>query len=520
MPMISVNNVGALGVIRDRPGHELPPEAWTDANNMRFYNKNAFRFLGHEQALGNTTVIPGFVMNVPNGDNDFWLYASLTAVYGVDSALTHTDITRAAGAYTASAYRDWNGCILGGIPILNNGADVPQAWGALSLATDLTNLSFWTGTLRAKVIRSFGPFLVALNLTAGATALPHAIQWSHPADPGAVPLSWDITDPTRDAGRKELTDAKGGTIVDGLILGNQFIIYKQSSTHVMRYVGGQEIMATNLLLNSGILAPRCMALIDMGRRHFVCTEDDLIVHNGTSEVRSVLEEQDRVYLFDDLDQSNYLNSFCFDNPKYREAWFCYPAAGATYPNKAVVWNYLNDTVTFRDFEGTSADIGRIAATEASWNSDAESWDTDATAWSLAGPRSIGIGSVTGSKIFKLDSGYAFGSSITSSFLERTGLAVIGRDRQGAPKLDFSQRRLIRRIWPKIRGNATVNVRVGFQERLDGDVAWTGVKPYSATQRYLDFEAAGLMPAVRFESTSDASWQLEGYDIEIEPLGVL
>jgi len=514
MTLVRIDNVGALGVFRDIPAHQLPPEAWSDAGNIRFYKKNAIRILGHEQVFGTPSVQPGFIMNVPAPQSSFWLYASKTAVYGYDAG-THTDITRAAGAYTASEFRDWQGCILGGIPILNNGADIPQAWLTLSLGTKLTNLANWTSTLRAKIIRNFGPFLVALNLNDNGTLLQQTIQWSHPADPGSVPSSWDYTSPVVDAGRLHLTDVKGGSIQDALLLGSALVIYKQSSTHLLRFVGGTAIMAPDLLLNSGILAARCAAVIDSGRRHFVVTQDDVITHGGTRETENPLEEKDKDYLFADLDPTSYVNAFAFDNPAFREAWFAYPSSGQTFPDKALVWNYRTGQVTFRDFDANTVDIGEYTdSTGTQWDNLVGSWDDQTRAWSTQARRRLIMGKHSATKIYGLDSGYAFGTATPTAFLERTGLSIVGRDRQGQPKADYTSRRLVSRIWPRIRGNATVSVKVGVQNQDEDAVTWATAQTFSPSQKYLDFEVEGVLPAVRFESVDNVAWQLEGYSLDV------
>ncbi len=516
MTLIRIDNVGALGVMRDIPPHELPPEAWSDAGNMRFYKKNAVRMLGHAQVFGTPSVVPGFIMNVPAPASSFWLYASKTAVYGYDAGV-HTDITRAAGPYTAAEYREWQGCILGGIPILNNGVDLPQAWLTLSLGTKLTNLANFTSTLRAKILRNFGPFLVALNLNDNGTLLPQTIQWSHPADPGSVPASWDYTDPTRDAGRTHLTDVKGGNIQDAILLGSVLIIYKQSSTHYLRFVGGSAVLAPDLLLaSSGILAARCACAIDSGKKHFVVTQDDVITHSGTRDTDNPLEEKDKDYLFADMDSTNYVNAFAFDNPAFREVWFAYPSSGQTFPDKALVLNYRTGQVTFRDFDGTSVDIGEYTdSTGTQWNNLTTTWDDQTIQWSTQARRRLIMGKPSATKIYGLDSGYAFGSLTPTAFLERTGLAIIGRDRQGQPKVDYNSTKLVKRIWPRIRGSATVRVQVGSQNHDEDPITWQSAKTFNATQKYLDFESVGVLNAVRFESTDNVAWQLEGYGLEVD-----
>ena len=78
---------------------------------------------------------------------------------------THSDITRLSSAYAVTFTENWNGVVFGGIPIFNNGQDIPQMWiGAPALALKLTNLTAWPATISAKIIRNFNSYLVAFNI--------------------------------------------------------------------------------------------------------------------------------------------------------------------------------------------------------------------------------------------------------------------------------------------------------------------------------------------------------------------
>lgn len=520
MPVVQLFNLGATGIVKDIPGHLLPPEVWTDGNNMQMIDLYAKRSLGYEQIFGTPTVVPGFVLFVPASSDNFWIYTSLAKAYVYDGT-THTNITRAAGDYTAINYRDWNGCLLGGVPILNNGEDVPQYWSALAPATALANLPNWPSTLRAKVIRNFGKYLVAINLTDDGSSLPHAVQWSHAADPGTVPSSWDNTDATVDAGRTHLTDIQGGELVDAYLLGNYLILYKQRSTHLLRYVGGNDIMGSDFLFNTGLLAARAAAPIDSGFRHFCVGEDDVYIHSGTKQLEYPLDKKDRRYFFSDIDTTNYANMFVIDNPGKEEVWICYPTSGSTYPNKVLIYNYKTKATSFRDFAGVTASFGTVPVSLGeTWDSSSGSWDEDTGIWDLASTRMMVAGDVLATKFWGQEIAFPFGTQNGSSFLQRTGLAIVGRDNQGQPKLDYQSRRLVRRIWPKIRGTANVQVRIGMQEELDGEITWTPYKLFVPAQKYLDFEISGRMPAVEFRSDDAAGWQIEGYDLDVEVLGVL
>ncbi len=512
--IIPIQNIGSLGIVKDLAPHKLPMEAWTDGQNFRFLDDNCARSLGQTQVFGTPSIVPGFIMNVPSPASSFWFYLSKTAAYVYDAGV-HTNVTRLSGAYTAQEYRQWNGSLLAGIPIFNNGIDKPQYWASLSVGTKLADLSNWTATLRAKIIRAYGPFLVALNLSDNGTLLPQSLQWSHPADPGTVPASWDYADPTVDAGRIHLTDVKGGEIHDALLLQDNLVIYKANSTHLLRFVGGSSIMSPNLLRLSGILAPRCAAVIDSGTKHFVVSQDNVLIHAGSPTVAYPLEAKDKRYLFADMDSTNYLNAFAYDDPTFNEACFAYPSSGQEFPNKELFFNYKTGQVGFRDFDGTTVDTGDYTdSTGTAWNDLSGSWDSQVAQWSTAARRKLLYGAPSLTKIFAKNEGYPFGASTPTCFLERTGL-VLAKD-----GVHYTKRKLVKRIWIRWRGSAQLSVRVGAQEELDDAIVWQSPKIFDPTQKYLDFEAVGRLPAVRFSTSDNLPGQLEGYDLEFEEISDL
>lgn len=521
--VISLTDLGKYGVIQDMPPHLLPPEAWSNGKNVRFSKRGVRRMEGHIQTLGTLSIVPEFIFNVKGAQGSLWIYTSLTKAY-VEDAGTHTNITRHPSAsdvnYTVGSGAAWQGTFIGGVPILNNGADVPQYWPTLSSATRLADLANWDSGSRCKVMRGFGPYLVAMNVTDGATISPHLLRWSAKADPGFVPASWDVTDPTVDAGQTELTDIKGGQILDGVLLGQYLIIYKESAMHIMRLAGdGANLFAFDILAaTSGILATRCASAFNKGTQHFVVTEDDVITHDGTkSNINSVIEDRNRKFLFSDIDGTNYANAFTFDNVKQKEMWFCYPSSGETYPNMAAIWNYKDDCWTFRDIaQAVWADSGSLStAASPIWNSASGAWDNFSGPWGAESRNDLLLLTRSTTGAFKLDSGYAFGALTPTAFVERTGLAIDGVDRNKKPIVDFNSRKLLSRLWPKINSATPVQIKTGSQETRDAPIVWSTPQTFDpTTQLYLDVTENGRLLAYHIEWAANASVEIEGMDFEI------
>lgn len=466
------------------------------------------------------TTAPGFLMNVPTPTASVWVFTGIDSIWTFDNG-SFSDITQ-SGGYNSTEYTQWDGTILGGIPILNNEVDPPQMWPSLSGGTDAEDLDNWPADTTCKVIRAFGPFLIAMDITDTSGNYPHMFWWSHPAEIGDVPVTWDYTDTDFQAGRRELTDIDAGIILDGMMLKDMFIIYKQFSTHVVRFQGGQNVMKNDLLFaTSGILARKCVCPIEKGTRHFVVTADDIIIHNGQA-IDSVVEDRLRTYIFNNLSQENRAMAFCVNNPAKNEAWFVYPELGSSAPNKAFVYNYRDKTHYFRDWVGEYATSGFIQNTSSEeWDNLLGTWDANTNTWGAEGRRQLVSVSMDDNAFFQLDSSNSFNGEDIPFSATRDGLAIFGKDRGNQPKVSLTNRKLITRMWPKIQSPLPVNIEVGVREFLHGSLIWSDVQSFDPnSQMYLDFTVNGRIMAVRFSGEHSAEFTLEGYDLEIEILGEL
>lgn len=525
MPRVPVDNLGTMGVVRDVPAHTLPPEAWSSVLNVRFVDGKAQRILGHIKVLDPPLLAYKWLIPAPTPDTHFWLCATLAKVHAWDGA-AYTDITRVSGDYSATDKILWNGGLLGGVPIINNGVDIPQVWDPKTVATKLVDLPNWPAATTANILRPFGNFMVALDIIKSGTRFEHMVKWSHPAVPGAVPPSWDETDATKDAGEKDLTDVQAGSLLEAWPLGNALILYKAGSVWSMQHIRGLFIFDFEKVFETvGALTAECAKVVPRKRQHFVATGDDVIVHNGV-EADSVIDRRMRKYLSNLIDTDNFDKSFVIANVSKNEMWFCFPTTGSTLPNHALIWNYADGTISERELPSTSyISHGIVSEAESKiWDSQSTTWDTFVGTWdeSKFGKQALDLLMTEpgATKLHLLDRGNDFNGAIIPAHLERTGLAIVGQDRQGDPKVDFVNRKVIRRLWPKARGGPFI-VRIGSQEIEDGPVTWSTSQTFTpGVDRYIDpiDPVSGLFMAVRFESVEGSQWVISGYDLEIELLG--
>lgn len=516
MPILSVPNCGSAGVIKDLSKHDLPPNAWTDARNIRFLDGMTSQFLGHDPVYGTPTVSPLHVLLATSGATRYLVYAGAGKVYCASvsaGVATHTNITRAAGGdYTGSA-NAWTSCSLSGIPILNPGntVDPPQQW-SLAPASPLTALSNWPANTYCKSIRAYKNFLVALNITKTTTNYPFMVKWSHPADPGAVPASWDPTDTTKDAGEFDLAEG-GDAIVDGLQLRDSFLIYKERSVWRMDFVGGPYVFRfTKVIANAGALNRNC--IVEVNGIHVVLTNSDVIVHDG-NQPQSVLDKATRRHLFTDMDATYKSLAFVVANPFFNEVLICYPAVGSTVCDRAMVWNYVDKTVSFRDLPNVyHATTGAVdSSTNDAWSADSLPWSADLGRWGSGGlvpefARVIMASSAPA--LYMLDSSAAFNGVIPDAYVERVGLNLG----------DQTKIKTIKRVRPRITGNVgeTVKVYIGAQDDPYEDPTYTETTYTIGSTVACDCFVSGRYLAIKFGTGSAYNWRMDSYDIEFDQVG--
>lgn len=521
MPDFQIDNLHSMGAVLDVPAHQIPPAAWSFANGIEFKNLRAKRRQGWKEIFAPPSVVPHYVLGLLDGARSpWWIYTSLTKAY-VYHAGVHSDITRTTGGdYGASFSQDWTGDILAGIPLLNNLNDVPQYWAAYSSTQRLQNLLNWPSTLRTKRLIAFGPFLFALNCIKSGVPAPHLVKWSHPAAPGALPVSWDETDLTRDTGEYEIPSPSPGGIVTGMVLKDHLYIYKEGVIYRATYIGGRAVFAFQAFATTvGAIGPRAVTMTPDGNSQVFLSNDDVLIHDG-HQIQSIADKRVRTHLFNALNPVQRSKAFCFTNPTKNEIWFCVPTGDADEPCCAYIWNIRDDvwSTLFGQINFRGATPGPVEeAPGGTWTTVAGTWETITSVWGGLLWDAVVLVAPGENKIGLLNSGFSQFDAVLPSRLLRTELALIGQDQRGQPVVDFKRRKLITRLWLKAEG--TFEIRLGAQEGVGEVVTWSDWQTFNAdVDKYLDFTANGRAMAIEFRAIEENDYALIGYKVELRLLG--
>ena len=508
MTIARIDNCG-VGLNSDLTPEELGSGVWSVVENMRFRNGYAEKFRGTKQAFTTPVITPYFLTPYTTATTRFWVYAGLTAIYS-DDGTTQTNIT---GTAPTGAIDDrWTGGSLNGVLVLNNGKDIPVFWGGTGTAATLTG---WTSTWRAQAVRPFKNFIIALNITKSTTNYPSMVKWSDIAVPGAIPTSWDETNPALDAGEMDLAETPD-KLVDCLPLGDVNIIYKERSMYAQTYIGAPYIFRFQRLPgNYGMLARGCAAATPLG--HIVLSAGDVVLCNGTS-VTSIANGAVRDYIFKNISPTYYLRSFVTANPNANEVWICFPFGDSATCNVAAVWNWDSKAWGLRTLSNvTCGDAGQYnfdLSTSTTW-ADPDTWDTDATEWnenelSPASARLV-LGHTTPALSIQDIGTTDFGLAMSCK-LERTGISF--GDGIGV--------KTVRSLYPKLEGaqGAVVNIQVGASMYPDNAPTWGTAQAFTiGSTSKIDSIVTGRFLSVRFTTNDYPSWRIKSFDIDYVDAGL-
>lgn len=511
MPITTIPALGQYGLVADQPAQELPPNGISSASNVRFRNGSAERFGGHASIFTTPSVIPYHLAAYGTADKRYWIHSGIASTFA-DDGTTRTDIT--GTAFTGAIDDRFTGGALHGLFILNNGVDQPKYWDG-NTANNLATLTAWDSNWRVKFIRPFRNYLVYGFPTKSGSAYPHTVGWSAAADPGTLPTTYDPASTTTDAGDVPLGETPD-LLVDGLPLGEIFVIYKEQSAYRMEYIGGQQVFAFKRIPgNFGMLARGCAAATPKG--HVVLANGDVVLVDGFGEPQSLMTGRLRDWFFKtQLDATYYTRSWVAANPAKSEVWIAYPSVGVDTPDAALVWNWVDNTWGVRDLpNATCAANGLLYyPTGTSYDAAVGSYDEaagayDSTDFTPSDARFV-MGS-TAPALYLADSGNTYGGANIAAQIERTGLVF------GDPDIVKTWLSMTPRI--SAAAGTRVYIQFGGSMTADTEPTWSEAIPFVVGT---DFKAYGFSTgrylSYRIYSNGAQGWSVKSIDCDVKAMG--
>lgn len=561
MPIMKVRGIGGMGVIKDLPPFELPPQAWNHANNVRFHANRVEKVGGYMPILEEGMPADEYPLAILGRNNTQQIiYGTGKHIYMIDGR-QHINVSKIKEKptppegqepepdepfdYELDPSQTWYYTTLSNAIIMNTVGQNPQGfrardktfvdlpgWGKPSKSNPDREVNWKAGR-----IRSFRNYLVALDMFEGGGNLPQRVRWSNVAYVNELPPDWYEDAESNDGGFNDLTDANG-RILDGVPLRDSFVIYTDKETYLMEYVGGIMVFQFKKLFSDvGALAPECA--VEFEQKHFVIAHDDIFVHNGSSR-QPVASGRVKKFLIDEISSVNPKATKVFAYTPQKEIWILYVGPGADDPdnkdsqwacNRCAVWNWEFDTWSFMDIP-PSYDINMAPPpdlTTPEWeecNTDDDYWDSEKWAdqeWNELGKdflKNIPYSASADKCLYTLDVGRdqvrKLNDASGKEYSVRPVVAELHRFHMDMDELVENTRlhKFVKTITPQFRGDGNIHCYVGGAENPTKQPTWDNYQVFDIEEDHkIDAFSNNRYPAFKFVDLSRGEWSFEGYDID-------
>ena len=520
--LIPLEGVGSKGLITDIPPWQLEMGTWSDGNNIRFDDVSVKKMPGYEEVMETVPEPPLHLDTYQLFDSQvyYWLAFCKNNIY-VYSGNTWLDITPDP-APNGDGVRQWQTTKLGAVIVATNGVDAPYWWplvnGIPSTSVPFAKLEHWPDDWEnAQTIAGFKSFLFAGSLYDNTTNIQmnRLIAWSDMSNQYTPPESWDILDPDGDAGTYELLDSEG-PVVHLQQLREAMMVYKTDSVVTANFIGAPFMFGFQVLSpDVGIMCKNAVA--DYPGGHFFMGRSDCYINNGQS-IAPILSQKIRRKVYENIDGTAFAKSFAVTDWANNEVWACYPTVNSEYCDRALIWNFVNNTFTIRDLPQSSHIKSGIAPINlgATWDQTPGEWDASPNRWGTDSYDSVVenlvIASTGDGKTYRHDAGDTEDGTPMTSWVERTGIDL------GDP----SSVKHVQAVWPKVwtRGaNTVIKVFLGYQMNTEDPVTWEGPVLFNPnTMNKISTRTTGKLFAIRMESDTVLDWYVSGIEYEIVPAG--
>jgi hypothetical protein len=266
----------------------------------------------------------------------------------------------------------------------------------------------------------------------------------------------------------------------------------------------------------GIIAQDCV--IKYKGVHYVWGAEDIYVHQGQT-ARSIIDDKVRKSFIGLIDPDYYPNCYCVLNVEKKEIMFCAVMQGYIYPNRALVYQLIDNTFSVTDLpECAFMSKGIRIEPSLSWEDAAMEWGDANFNWgsrnfSPLDKAVIGV-QASDKDLLQFDVG-------TKRYLNGADEAYFTRfERTGMPLGGMRSRNLIKELIFSAQGTGSLNIYVGTQDRPDGSIDWVGPRVFDvAVDRRVKIRSKkGQFNCWRIEGRTGSDWRISDMQVIYEPSG--
>ena len=94
MALVPVDNVGQYGIVKDQNPWQLPPNVWSDGNNVKTDEGSIKKALGYASVMETVPAAPYYITHLVSGINEYWVIGGTAAIHVYDNT-SKTDVLSA-----------------------------------------------------------------------------------------------------------------------------------------------------------------------------------------------------------------------------------------------------------------------------------------------------------------------------------------------------------------------------------------------------------------------------------------
>ena len=280
---------------------------------------------------------------VKDSDLVIYNYAGVATKLYVQADETMTDVTALAGAYTTGALEFWEFTKWGNKVIATNFTDAPQI-----ITLGGANFAALSGSPpKARHIAVIRGFVVLGNLDEGGTVTTNKIRWSGIEDE----TSWTASATTQADSQELYSSAPfGGGWVQRIVGGEYGVVFQEYTCWRMSYVGSPAVFQIDEI-RPGVGTPSPNSIVRIGEFIFFLGQDGFYVMTHGSDILPIgYNKIDSTFLAD-VNKDRLDQVIGAADPTRKIIMWIYPSGAATTPDKAVIYNWVEQKWSEADFDG-------------------------------------------------------------------------------------------------------------------------------------------------------------------------
>ena len=302
---------------------------------------------------------------------------------------------------------------------------------------------------------------------------------------------------TNEAGSLRISD--GSRIMGAVKSSGQILVWTDTSMHGIQFVGTPFTFGLRQLgANCGLIAQH--AAIEVNGRAYWMSDDSFYMYDGVVK-KMPCSVQD--YVFDDMSYTNRNDIACGLNAAFNEIIWYYPSANATQIDRAVAYNYLENT-------WYTLSLGRTT-----WLGAYVYEQPIATEYSASLTANV-------STILGLTAGASYIYEHESGNNQADGTALSAFLTSGSVEIaDGDELMSVSRLVPdfdNLTNNMTATLTLEQYPQSSANVTTTGT--ITSTTEKIDIRGRGRAVKIKYETNTvnDTAWRLGSTKLQLRPDG--